>query len=109
MTTMTITARSNELNPSTREKLSLVTEHLNRFFRRVLKVEWTIARESSSFEVHLHLHAVSGHFQARGRSHNMVEAIGHAAEAVERQRRRNKEMKLRRKRQSKSILLYAAE
>jgi ribosome-associated translation inhibitor RaiA len=97
--TQTVTTRNVTLSAHSKRVLNSVTEHLETFFRSVLRVEWALSTSGHSVEVHLHVHARSGHYRAHCRVDQVSEGIRLAADRVERQRRRKKAIGLRKKRQ----------
>ncbi len=61
--TQTVTTRNVTLSAHSKRVLNSVTEHLETFFRSVLRVEWALDTSGHSVEVHLHVHARSGHYR----------------------------------------------
>lgn len=98
--TQAITTRSVALSAQSKRVLTSVTRHLEAFFRRVLRIEWTIDTSGRGIEVHLKVHARSGHYRAHCCVNDVDAGIRLAADRVERQRRRKKKIDLREKRRS---------
>lgn len=102
--TQTVTTKNVALSAHSKRLLNEVTEHLATFFRSVLRVEWSFDTYGHGYEVNLHVHARSGHYRASCRTDQVNEAIRLAADKVERQRRRRKEMDMRKRRRLKPLL-----
>ena len=95
-----ITARHIPLSRYTRDLVNKVTEHLERFFRSLARVEWVLQPLYDEIEVRLRIHARSGIYHAHSSHKHIGEAVRAAAEAVERQRRRRKAVTLKEERRS---------
>ncbi|GEM_PF-6006293 len=93
-----ITVRHTTLSAYSKRLIARTTEHLEKFFRRVTRIEWVVDRVRGKVEVRLQVHARSGLYNARCRAERVSEAIHEAADTVERQRRRRKESLLTKKR-----------
>lgn len=93
-----VTTRNIALSAHSKRVINSEIEHLETFFRSVLRVEWVLDTSGHSVEVHLHVHARSGHYRASCQADQVAEAIRLAADKVERQRRRKKAIGLRMKR-----------
>lgn len=71
------------------------SEKLARYFRRVLTIEWKLEAEGVRRVVTCRVHALSGFYRVRVAADGFRKAIHDAEQALVRQRRRRKEVRLK--------------
>ncbi|MEO8445238.1 MAG: HPF/RaiA family ribosome-associated protein [Gammaproteobacteria bacterium] len=76
------------LSAPAREKLEGINARLQRFFRSVISVSWTFARQRDTWRANCQVHGRSGHYRAVAQADTARAAMDEIYERLVRQRRR---------------------
>jgi len=76
--------------PVVKRRLDAARTEIEKFFRGLVSVEWSIESEGNATEVACRVHARSGYYRATEQSHDVAQAIREVVDRLLAQRRRRK-------------------
>ncbi len=82
--------RNVDPSPAVKRALEATAGDLERFFRRILRIDWVLSIERGQATVACRVHAASGRFNSSARAKDLAQGVHEAAERILTQRLRKK-------------------